>query len=187
MADITTHLEISSGGVNTDFLIEDELLSIGNTLVLTKSTQDREDLSHEYRDISNGEPATLTTQYGVQDYFLVPRRGMIIPRDNFKVLSKWRGEVTEVESTFFRANLFDEEIADKVKQAEIFIDEISVEDRPLIETGAIFYWTIGFWDKPSGRTRSSIILFRRTLEWLEDEIDALKNQEDGFDFIVDDS
>ena len=44
------------------------------------------------------------------------------------------------------------------------------EDLDLLEPGAVFYWNIGYRDRPSGRERISTIRFRRLPVWTADEL-----------------
>jgi len=55
--------------------------------------------------------------------------------------------------------------------AEFFFEDVSDDDRALISIGAVFYWTIGYLEKPSGqRLRASLIRFRRLPVWTRREL-----------------
>lgn len=103
------------------------------------------------------------------------RKGSLI-RDRYIVLNKWEGKVTEVREDSFIALLLDQDsIHTTDEEAEFPIDEVPIPDRPLIEPGAIFYWSIGYIDKISGqRMRVSDIRFRRLPVWSSEEIERAK-------------
>lgn len=94
------------------------------------------------------------------------------PQKRYVCLQKWEGAVLEVQDEFFRARLFDLSNPGVEEEAEFDLEEISPEDRPFIESGAIFYWSIGYQDSRSGRLRTSDIRFRRLPAWTQEDIDA---------------
>lgn len=96
------------------------------------------------------------------------------PREHFIVLQKWEGHVTEVDETTFRARLHPLAGEGTDQEAEIYTEEVSPQDRALIQPGSIFYWSIGYLDRPSGRIRASIIRFRRLPTWSESQLAAAK-------------
>lgn len=94
-----------------------------------------------------------------------------IVQEYFQAIQKWEGQVTSVGEDSFYAQIrpiVGEGTAEQV--AEIYIDDVAESDRPLIELGAIFYWSIGYLDRPSGRLRASILRFRRLPSWTELEL-----------------
>jgi hypothetical protein len=95
-------------------------------------------------------------------------------QDYFIPLQKWEGVIMEVGKDFFVAQLADLTNNNPEEIAEFSVDEIGFEDRDLVREGAIFYWSIGYFDKPSGRLRSSIIRFRRVPTWFNEEIENAK-------------
>ena len=60
------------------------------------------------------------------------------------------------------------------QEAEIYLDEVDEEERSLIEPGAVFYWSIGYLDTPSGRKRQSVIRLRRLPAWTRRELEAAR-------------
>ena len=97
-----------------------------------------------------------------------PEVGSIIPRykaykstENFIVRQKWEGYITDTSDDVFTARLRSLSGAADKLEAEIYLDELDQDDRQLVEPGAIFYWSIGYLDGPSGRRRTSIIRFKR--------------------------
>lgn len=91
-------------------------------------------------------------------------------RTHFNALVKWEGQVISIGDDSFLARLTPLLDSGRVHQAEILLEEIAPEDRFLIQPGAIFYWSIGYLEQPSGRTRQSIIRFRRLPAWTPTEL-----------------
>jgi hypothetical protein len=85
-------------------------------------------------------------------------------------LQKWEGYVTEVGTDTFWARLSMVVGEGTDQDAEIYIEEVDLEDRALIKPGAVFYWTIGYLDRPSGRQRSSVLRFRRLPVWTRQDL-----------------
>jgi hypothetical protein len=82
--------------------------------------------------------------------------------ERFVTLAKWVGRVQEVDGESFVAVLRDQLNDVPEEEVELPCAEVSPADRPLLEPGAVFYWTIGYRDRLAGqRTRESVISFRR--------------------------
>ena len=97
--------------------------------------------------------------------------------DNFVSLQKWEGTVIEVMKDSFIARLQDLTQEGPDEEAEFSIEEVSEDDKHLVEPGAIFYWNIGYHDSRSGqRRRSSIIRFRRLPAWTKEDIETAKRE-----------
>ncbi len=98
-------------------------------------------------------------------------------KDVFISLQEWEGTVEEVKEGSFVAKLIDltNDTPDEI--AEIPLEEVSEDDYPLIKTGAIFYWNIGYLNKTSGqRERTTFIRFRRLPLWQKGEIDTARKK-----------
>jgi hypothetical protein len=82
-------------------------------------------------------------------------------------LAQWEGVVTSVDDDEFTAELKD--LTDSTSPAEtatFSTSEISPGDLPLLEVGAIFYWTIGYRTSAGGqKSRESWIRLRRLPTW----------------------
>ncbi|MCI0454176.1 MAG: hypothetical protein L0Y68_04175 [Candidatus Dadabacteria bacterium] len=97
--------------------------------------------------------------------------------DYFLSLQKWEGNVIEVMKDYFLAKLVDLTAPGADEQAEIPLEEVSIEDLDLVVPGAIFYWNIGYEDESNGqRKRTSIIRFRRLPAWSQSEIKEAKKE-----------
>ena len=99
-------------------------------------------------------------------------------RENFIILARWSGRVTELfNDRFFAALSDDVDPSNADEEAEIPIEEVSEIDRGLIKAGALFYWSIGYRIRPSGqRSRESMIRFRRLPSWSSEEIERARNR-----------
>ncbi len=93
-------------------------------------------------------------------------------RETFRTIQKWEGYVLEVFEETFLARLTRLEGEGPDQEAEIYLEDLDNPDRALVTPGAVFYWSIGYLDKPSGRIRASIIRFRRLPGWTKAEIEA---------------
>ncbi len=62
--------------------------------------------------------------------------------------------------------------------AYVPLDQFDPEDTDLIVPGAIFYWYVGYETKPSGRTRSSMIRFRRVPAWTASDLKRTEAEAD---------
>ena len=86
-------------------------------------------------------------------------------KGSFKMLQQWEGRVVETYGSEFTAIITDKtnpEVEDQLVTVDT--EDITPNDVTLIEPGAVFYWSIGFFDYPGrGRSRESRIRFRRLM------------------------
>ena len=94
----------------------------------------------------------------------------------FRAIQKWEGYVLDVGTEVFRARLVRIVGEGPDQEAEIYIEEVDPDDRELLKPGAVFYWTLGYLDRPSGRRREAILRFRRLLHWTKAEKDATRQE-----------
>jgi hypothetical protein len=100
----------------------------------------------------------------------------------FRSLQSWEGRVVEVSEDSFVATLVDLTMPGTEEHVELDLEEVTRDDRHLVIPGAVFYWSIGYREDPSGsRSRASEIRFRRLPRWSAREVadiavrvDALK-------------
>lgn len=91
-------------------------------------------------------------------------------KEYFKAIQKWEGKVISFAGDTFKATL-SPLVGDKIDQeAEIYVEDVTPDERPLIEPGAVFYWSIGYLERPSGRRRESVLRFRRLPTWTTNEV-----------------
>ena len=105
---------------------------------------------------------------------LPPRIEPVASGQRFVVLNRWEGVVLSRSDGTFVCRLHDRTATGAPEEAEFDIQEVDDEDRGLICPGAIFYWAVGYLDRPRGRARASTIRFRRLPVWREDEIDKAR-------------
>jgi hypothetical protein len=86
------------------------------------------------------------------------------------ILQKWEGVVLERGETKFSSHLLEGDEDFPLKRADIDLEELAVEDRELVEPGALFIWTIGYRVRDGTRSRFSEIYFRRLPRWTKEEI-----------------
>ncbi len=93
----------------------------------------------------------------------------------FELKQQWEGTVAEVLEDSFVVTLKDlTDPSNPEESSELFFDDVGESDRPLLELGAIFYWSVGYEDTPRGRERKSIIRFRRLPGWSRKSLEAAK-------------
>lgn len=92
-------------------------------------------------------------------------------REYFRAMQKWEGYVIQVGKDTFTARLVSIVGEGPDQESEIYVEEVAPDDRLLIEPGAVFYWSIGYLDRPSGRLRASILRFRRLPVWTKRELE----------------
>jgi hypothetical protein len=95
-------------------------------------------------------------------------------KEFFKAIQRWEGYVLDVTEDSFNARLVTIVGEGPTQEAEIPFEELEQEDRKLVEPGAVFYWSIGYLDRPSGRLRTSLIRFRRLPAWTSHEIERAR-------------
>jgi hypothetical protein len=100
-----------------------------------------------------------------------------IDLEYFIPLQKWEGTVIKVNENTFFARLIDLTDRDGPdEEGEFSKDEVSKIDLELLSPGAIFYWTIGYLDRSSGRKRESILRFRRKPIFVKKHFDKAKDE-----------
>ena len=108
--------------------------------------------------------------------FLLSRPQPQVMHERFRAIQKWEGYVIDADDEVFRARLIPLKGEGCEQEAEIFLSEITHEDRAMIQPGAKFYWSIGYLEKPSGTMRASIIRFRRLPTWTAQELTAAETK-----------
>jgi len=108
----------------------------------------------------------------------------------FSALQRWEGVVQSLSDSgdTFWAELHDLDKApsDGRLMVELYVEDVSQDDAPLLRVGAVFYWTIGYRsalrDGRGTRTRASQLRFRRRPvpkapdeRQIQARVDAIKN------------
>lgn len=95
----------------------------------------------------------------------------------FLALQRWEGVVSECRGETFLARLTDLTSGGPNEEVELLLDDIPHEDLPLVEPGAVFYWSIGYRDEATGqRSRVSTLRFRRLPVWSASELEAARER-----------
>lgn len=122
------------------------------------------------------------TEYQQNASKQIPKHAIVSPLKNikgdFRLLQMWEGRILDVngDKQEFSAIISDKtntELADE--QVTLSIEEIPPNDLPLLNEGAVFYWSIGYADYPGRpRTRESRIRFRRLPKWSRRELNKAR-------------
>jgi len=103
--------------------------------------------------------------------FLLPHKEW--RNSHFITIRKWEGVVEDVSIDSFVARLKDVagELPDE--RVELDFDELTnMDEKSLVEKGAIFSWTMGYSISKSGtRKRQAILIFRRMPKWKQEDIE----------------
>lgn len=92
-------------------------------------------------------------------------------REQFVARQQWEGYVESISADEFFARLVGV-IGDRDEvSSAIPMEDVHPEDTDLVQVGAVFYWTIGYYEGPSGRRRSSDVRFRRMPRWSKRDVD----------------
>jgi hypothetical protein len=95
-------------------------------------------------------------------------------QEYFNVQQKWEGYVIDVGTETFLAKLIPIIGEGPQVKAEIYLEEVDEEDLGLVKPGAVFYWSIGYLQKPSGTYKASLIRFRRLPHFTNSEIESAR-------------
>lgn len=150
----------------------------------TGADQNNEDNMYRY-----GRPGTDALSIGNPDKKArSPRKIDVVTSIDNKIeiiKQRWNGTVIDCSDQELTARL--EDLTNPQNPDEIVVlstEEIENRDQPLIKTGAMFLWHIGYRYGPKyPRERFSKISFRRLAKWTEGEIqDAEKQAKEYADF-----
>lgn len=83
--------------------------------------------------------------------------------ETFSPLQEWEGYVTEITETSFVAHLIDRTAGKTIPEElmEFAIEELSDDNKELLQEGAIFRWSIGYHKFHGTKRKASDIVFRR--------------------------
>lgn len=124
----------------------------------------------EGEDELTGTTDAFPGQYSVVAPVSIPEP--TLPQAEFEAIQKWEGHVVSVGEAEFTASLVDLTQPGIEEEAVLDLSEVTEDDLPLVQPGAVFYWTVGYRVEQSGeRSRSSVIWFRRLPAWTEKDIE----------------
>lgn len=93
-------------------------------------------------------------------------------------LQKWQGYVKQVDydEGKFEAILNDMTEGGTNEIAEFDFNDVSPDDRKLIQDGAVFYWSIGYSNHNGQTKKESLLRFQRVVEWSEEDYDIASDR-----------
>lgn len=92
-------------------------------------------------------------------------------------LQKWEGVVLRVSKESFYARLYDLTASNPEEEAEFSMEDVAEDDHELVQPGAVFYWSIGYYTNRTGQKyRYSIVKFRRLPAWGTGEIKIIEDK-----------
>jgi hypothetical protein len=127
------------------------------------------DLSNRAKE-SEGSEVNSAEEIPEEDQLLNFSNRKLIFKDDtylnyYGKTQKWLGHITEVNGDVFKAKLEDLTHRGTAEFGEFDWEEVSEEDRPLVQVGAAFYWSIGFSHEKGQIIKSSFVRFQRVLKW----------------------
>lgn len=154
--------------IGSNLLVEpDELPIFRREEILSEHNREDSDQTQVYH--VNGSSNAFRIDIG---QVLLPEPPLPKAREFFRAIQKWEGHVIETGGDIFLARLVPIIGEGREQEAEIYTEEVAQDDRALIAPGAVFYWSIGYLDRPSGRLRASILRFRRLPVWTKRELQS---------------
>lgn len=150
--------------------------------LLTSAEQEVQALPHVVADSTAGEPALISPT--------VLPSARKANEDTVTLLQEWEGVVSSpTEKGTFVAVLRDRtNPSNSEERARLPLDEVPQSDRQLVVPGAVFYWSIAYWDSPSGSRRTvSTLRFRRLPRWSRRDIRRLEVDAARFKKLFEDS
>jgi hypothetical protein len=102
-----------------------------------------------------------------------------VDRPSLTALQEWEGHVIGIGKNTFLARLTDLSIgacrADE--EVELLIEDLSDDDKAILEPGRVFRWAIGYQRSRSGsKKRVSHIVFRRLPQWTRRELNQARKE-----------
>ena len=96
-----------------------------------------------------------------------------LPRTSFRVLQAWEGVVTALGEDSFAVRLVDLVGNMPDEEADVSFDEVSDDERELVNVGAVFLLHVGYATSEGGqRSRVAILRIRRLPVWTETELSS---------------
>lgn len=129
----------------------------------------------EWRDRSDADPLLDA----MKKFRAGKAQDRVAPRSSFEPLQEWEGYVVSGDQSEFVARLVDITSTRQVEteQATFSMDDVSNDERHLVQPGAVFRWSLGYERRVSGtRCKVSSLVFRRLPIWSKSEIDASRSK-----------
>lgn len=90
-----------------------------------------------------------------------------LERKAFKIIQEWEGYVVAIGDATFTAQLVDMTAGDTrpKEKAEFLIEDLSNDDKPLLQEGSVFRWLIVYNNYRGTKERVSVLYFRNQPAW----------------------
>ncbi|MGO9460077.1 MAG: hypothetical protein ACLP1W_08145 [Rhodomicrobium sp.] len=98
------------------------------------------------------------------------------PLTSFIALQEWECCVSRINDDSFIADLVDITggSALATEQTEFLKSDLSFRQQAELRIGAVFRWSIGYEKSPSGKRRTSQLVFRKLPQWSQADIDEAR-------------
>lgn len=157
--------------IKNNYTIENDIQA-SNEVILKKNFLDKADLSF-VESTGNMDAKVID----ISDR-IVRRPKPTTKKGRFLLMQRWEGYVLKIEEDTFISLIYDQTNSNNdPEEVELYLEDVSAADRPLLQEGAVFYWSIGYEDLSNGeRRRSSIIRFRRLPAWSRKELRRFEDE-----------
>lgn len=98
----------------------------------------------------------------------------------FKKTQKWKGIIEEISKDGFSAKLIDLNDPTTYEESDFFNEEISKGDLPLLKTGAIFYWSIGYANNKGQIEKREILRFKRSADFTDEDVTEISDNAENY-------
>lgn len=114
------------------------------------------------------------------DYSLPTKNNLFLfsnskPLNYSKKTNRWIGIVTKIKQNTFESKLEDLDIMGTYEIGEFDFSDISPEDLPLVEEGAVFYWSVGQVMDKGQLKKEFMIRFKRSIPLTVKELDEIED------------
>jgi len=106
----------------------------------------------------------------------LPKRNFFVKQrmiSHSEKTQRWVGYITAISGVEFSARLEDLNDPGTYEVADFEIKEVSKSDKELLSVGAVFYWSVGYSNDNGQVSKKSLIRFKRTVPFTEDEVNEV--------------
>ena len=114
----------------------------------------------------------------IKDYSIkLPRPKPVKSRVLFSQKTQsWIGHVTHIGKSKFQAELHSKNDDTTYEVAEFDIDDVTPSDIKFLEKGAVFYWSIGYFNHNRTVEKKTVLRFRRIVPLKVKEVDKVQDR-----------
>lgn len=135
-------------------------------------------------EVSDSKFLDFDIEEGSEDYQEMPNKyetrflinDLRFSKNYTKTLQSWKGIVIGIEDDLFVGELEDLTNGGTKEIAEFDLETVSPDDRTLVQSGAAFYWNIGYRMNNGQITKESLIRFQRLIDWDSDDFDKASDR-----------